>query len=60
MRKPAEDIFELVRTLGSLVEHRIPGAMMGIQHKPKSVRNANKKRVRARKNKLRGVKKSKR
>lgn len=33
---------------------------MGIQHKSKSLRNANKKRVRARRNKLRGVKKGKR
>lgn len=33
---------------------------MGIQHKPKSVRNANKKRVRHRKHKLRSVKKTKR
>ena len=33
---------------------------MGIQHKPKSVRNASKKRRKARKDKLRGVKKSKR
>lgn len=32
---------------------------MGIQHKPKSVRNKNKKRVRARKHKLRSTKKYK-
>jgi hypothetical protein len=33
---------------------------MGIQHKPKAVRNANKKRVRARRHKLRSTKKYKR
>ncbi len=33
---------------------------MGIQHKSKSLRNANKKRVRARKHKLRSTKKGKR
>lgn len=33
---------------------------MGIQHKPKSVRNAAKKRRKSRKNALRGVKKGKR
>lgn len=33
---------------------------LGIQHKKKSLRNANKKRVRARKHKLRSAKKVKR
>ncbi len=38
----------------------VPGEEMGIQHKSKSVRNANKKRVRHRKYKLRSTKKGNR